>query len=200
MKRENHRLAEKMKNSANTWKIITTFYQAIRSEILTKSQCVEFRVINTADTTQYTNSKLTQGYQVWLQSRSNWPQSGQILDFFRSRQYILALDLFHLGPIGSTLEPTLKSLPDTRNQYYVCVNFGLPWFLECQQAHMTHSKQKSSNDSNTHTYTTTVYACVTYDLVGNYLYLVFSQPLTIAEQPTETVASGNLFFHEKLQA
>ena len=39
--------------------------------------------------------------------------------------YILALNLFHLGPVGPTLEPILTPLPDTRNQYYVCMNYGL---------------------------------------------------------------------------
>ena len=84
--------------------------------------------------------------------------------FQTTRQYILILDLFHLRPIGPTLEPTLTSLPDTRNQYYVSVNYGLgfrvPVGLDLQDSFKT----KKVLNQTSHP---TVYACVTNDLFGN---------------------------------
>ena len=122
-------------------------------------------VVNAAETISCTISTLTQGCQVWLQSRSNcppkWTNHGP---FHITCHYILALDLFHLGPIGPTLEPTLTSLPDTRNQYYVSVNYGLgfrvPVGLDLQDSFKT----KKVLNQTSHP---TVYACVTNDLFGN---------------------------------
>ena len=111
------------------------FTRPARSKILTISYCAsndEWLMLLTqrhAQTPYYYGRTLTQGCRVWLQSRSNWPQSGKIPKLFKiTCQYILALDLFHLGSIGPTLEPTLTSLSDTRNRHYVCVN----WFIEYQ--------------------------------------------------------------------
>ena len=50
--------------------------------------------------------------QVWLQIMSDWPQMGQILDFFRSYSstfWLVHLDLSHLRRIWRTLGPNLTS-------------------------------------------------------------------------------------------
>ena len=56
----------------------------------------------------------TQGYPFWLQSRFDLAPNVTNPWLFQMRfQYILALDLFHLGPVRPTFEPTLIFLPDT---------------------------------------------------------------------------------------
>ena len=109
-------------------------------------------VVNAAETISCTISTLTQGCQVWLQSRSNCPPKWTNYGPFHiTCHYILALDLFHLGPIGPTLEPTLTSLLDTRNQYYspiryyLIVNYGLFFGVPVGLYDLFKTK---SNDSN----------------------------------------------------
>ena len=78
-------------------------------------------VVNAADTTPCTNSTLTQGCQVWLQSGSNWLEMWQIRDFFTAPKFTevwseKVADLSHLRPICRTLESNLTSMIWSRTQ------------------------------------------------------------------------------------